>query len=169
MLEPIKIKIYEKLNNFRIVIQDFPLIINITFDIAFAVKCKALAKLHLIVHKMKLSRISFKNKILDGFAIIIQKSRFSIINSIKLSSKAKELLHAKIKIKDSIKSKLDDNKLKILQKTKSISKISGVNLKLDPNGYIIGKPTTLGYWDDYKLSDMDDLTMREVSVIEDMD
>lgn len=168
MLEPIKIKIYEKLNNFKVIIQDFPLIINVTFNIAFAIKSRALAKLHLIVHNMNLSKISLKSKILDGFAIIIEKGRFSLVNSVRLSAKTKEFLYGKLKISNSIKNKVDDTKLKTLQKTKATSKISGINLKLDPDGYIIGKPATLGYWDDYKLSDMDDLTMIEVSVIEDL-
>lgn len=170
MLDPIKIKIYDKLNSIKVIIQDFPSFINEYMNFkAIAIKSRALGVLYLRVYNSIIPKISIKSKIKDGFAKIYEKASFNIKNSICCNSKTKERLFANFTIQNSINIHSEPNKVKILQRATGTIKVPGAKSYLDPNGYIIGVPATLGHWDDYYLREMDDMTMSDISIMEDIE
>ena len=170
MLDPIKIKIYDQIDKIKIIIQDFPLFINEGMNFgSISIKLKSLGILYLKVYKTIIPKISIKSKMKDGFIKIIEKASFSIKNSITLSSKTKEKSFASFNIKNTINIYSIPNKVKTLQKATGTIKIPDTKAYLDPNGYIIGVPATLGYWDDHYLKEMDDMTISDISVIENIE
>lgn len=166
MLKPIKINIYDKINKIKVIIQDFPYFINEYMNFkGFSIKLSALGILYLRIYNTIISKIYINAKIKDGFAKIYQKSKFSIKNAIKCVSKSKERLFAHFTTKEFVNIYNIPNKIKTEQKVTGTIKIGSKNY-LDPNGYIIGIPATLGYWDEYYLKDMDNIKMSDISIME---
>lgn len=150
-----------------VIIQDFPIFNSWFFSMKmFAIKCKTKSKQILNFHTQTLKLFAIKNKILDSMAYINQ---IALPDEIKFAIKSKASTFMSVLGKFSNQLAIKVNSIaKIKQKATGKIETGKFKAYLNKNGYIIGVPATLGYWDNYgdkDLDGMDVLTMSDLAVL----